>query len=131
MINYFGRDLHPGSYVLNSDVFLESNLDGDLVVSREIHFEAKHCDPVPSLGCSIEYILFDADADVASGGLEEVECSMMNEFNVQARPTSDCSNPESTYMELTGPITGPIQESKFENSGPYMIFGKSRTISWP
>ena len=46
-INYFGRDLKPGPYILNSDIFSERRLAGDLVVSREIIFEAKFCDPVP------------------------------------------------------------------------------------
>ena len=46
-IDYFGRHLEEGSYTLESDIFSERRLRGDLVVSRTVEFEAKHCDPEP------------------------------------------------------------------------------------
>ena len=41
--NVFGRDLTSGTYTIFSDVFSEDGRQGDLVVSREFTFEAKHC----------------------------------------------------------------------------------------
>jgi len=72
--------------------------------------------------CELEFILFDADEDVPLRPLEEVECVMENEFNIQARPTAGCSTTRSADME----ITGPIREDRLENAGPYMVFGDSR-----
>jgi len=46
-INYFGRDLLPGYYVLGSDIYSEKRAKGDLVVSRIVEFEAKYCDVEP------------------------------------------------------------------------------------
>jgi len=54
-INYFGRDLKEGSYTLESDIFSERRLRGDLVVSRTIEFEAKYCDPEPPRRCGSKF----------------------------------------------------------------------------
>ena len=71
--------------------------------------------------CQLEFILFDADEDVALRPLEAVECAMGNEFNIQARPSDECSTTVSADMQ----ITGPISEARIENAGPYMVFGDS------
>jgi len=77
-------------------------------VSGALDFEAKFC------GCEIEYILFDADKDVAAGELKENECVRPNDFNIQARPTSACPVTESAGMMLAG----PIHAQRLENQGP-------------
>jgi len=69
--------------------------------------------------CQLEFILFDANEDVALRPLEAVECVMGNEFNIQARPSDACSTTVSADMQ----ITGPISETRIENAGPYMVFG--------
>jgi len=109
----FGRDLKPGHYTIDTDIYEKDNLQGKLVVSGALDFEAKFC------GCEIEYILFDADKDVAVGELKENECIRPNEFNIQARPTSACPVTESASMKLNG----PIHAQRLENVGPYTIFG--------
>jgi len=109
----FGRDLKPGHYTIDSDIYEKDNLKGELVVRGALDFEAKFC------GCEIEYILFDADKDVAVGELKENECVRPNEFNIQARPTPACPVTESAGMTLDG----PIHAQRLENLGPYTIFG--------
>jgi len=55
--------------------------------------------------CELEFILFDADADIALHPLEEVECIMSNEFSIQACPTTFCPTTLSADMKLTVPLT--------------------------
>jgi len=132
--NILGETLQPGSYTIASDVFSDSDLQGELVVFGDLGFEAQICgDGVDGGdgdggddtdgGCAIEFILFDADTNepvgVGGGELLHDECvSHVNSFNIQARSTPECPVIESADMVLEGPVTG----SRIENGSPYMIF---------
>jgi len=63
-INYFGRNLLPGSYTIDSDIFSEKRGQGDLVVSRKVHFEAKVCDEKPPKCADRFFTLLSGEEEV-------------------------------------------------------------------
>jgi hypothetical protein len=69
--------------------------------------------------CEVEFILWDADADVPLRPLMAVEYMEDNEFNIQALPNASCDPTLSAKMRLTGPIT----VNRMEGFAPYMVFG--------
>jgi hypothetical protein len=76
---------------------------------------------VGAAACEVEFILWDADADVPLRPLEAVEYVQDYQFNIQARPTANCDSSLSAKMMLTGPIRG--FGNRMERDGPYMAFG--------
>jgi len=117
--------LHPGfkpkgsGGILDSPLFANADFtaEGYQFMEISVHLGEK---PEEDL-CELEFILFDADADIALRPLGEVECVMSNEFSIQARPTAACPTTLSADMK-----TGPIDEDRLENFGPYMVFGDNR-----
>jgi len=115
--------LHPGfnpkgsGGILDDPRFANADFTAPGYQFMEISVHLEEEDP-----CELEFILFDADADTALRPLEDVECIMSNEFSIQARPTAACPTTLSADMKLTG----PIDQDRLENVGPYMIFGDNR-----
>jgi len=122
--------LHPGFLpkgsggILDDERFSNADftVDGYQFMEITVYLGEKPTDP-PVDECMLEFILWDADADIPLRPLEPIECAMDNEFAIQARPTQACSTTISADMELTG----PIETSRLENRGPYMIFGDRPT----
>jgi hypothetical protein len=68
----------------------------------------------------VEFILYNADANVPVGPLKAREAIMANQFSIEARPTAECRATESTRMNLRGPI---VVIDRIENQAPYLVFG--------
>lgn len=144
-----GRSFMLGTYTIVADFYSENNLAGDLVVqgtptefdvvsgptqapsSEPTFSQAPSSAPTsptaapsssPTGDCSIEFYLWDADEDVFQTpvSLLPTHCaSELDEFNIEARPSSGCSQVRSAYLNLFG----EINRDRTENVIPYLVFG--------
>jgi len=120
------------SHILSFPFATQIKSNSEKVASKEIDMEAKtfralHYDmsmSMPTHGCQIEFILWDADANVALRPLAPVECVMDHDFSIQALPSAACPETKSASMKLTG----PIDRKHTENRAPYMVFGDKSGI---
>jgi len=118
----FGRAYEEGSYTIRTKLYSENYLGGALVVDDVFSFAVSgRCEETNQQSkCSVEYILWDADRDVAIGPLQESVCLDSNaEFSIEAKPSSDCAPDGSARLRLEG----PIDFHRTENVLPYTIFG--------